>query len=146
MANREIQRAWEKVIQNGATREQWKYKLALWRLKKEQADQDQASAKTGPPKRAGQICLAPDYVLLRLKPVTAPVVEDRCTMPCRKKSEPTQNSKSKCTTPYASNIPSGSSQTATALPAISTRGDSPNCLPYLPKEPPTIRSTTARHV
>ena len=27
----------------GATREQWEYKLALWRLKKRQADQDRAS-------------------------------------------------------------------------------------------------------
>lgn len=55
------------------------------------------------------------------------------SMLCRTKSEPTQNSKSKCTSPYASNIPSGSSQTATALPAIATRGDSPNCLPLFTK-------------
>src|SRR5260370_18255579 len=57
MANREIQRAWEKFIQNGSTREQWKYKLALSRLKKEQAEQDQASAKTGPSKAYTQLLL-----------------------------------------------------------------------------------------
>ena len=34
----------------GATREQWKYKLALWRLKKAQADQDHASPNTQPSK------------------------------------------------------------------------------------------------
>jgi len=51
--------------------------------------------------------------------------------PCTMKSGPTQNSNGKYTTPYASNIRSGSSRTATVLPVISTRGDSPNCLPYL---------------
>jgi len=30
---------------NGATRKQWEYKLVLWRREKEQAEQDQASAK-----------------------------------------------------------------------------------------------------
>jgi hypothetical protein len=34
----------------GATREEWKYKLALWRLKKAQADQDHALANTQPSK------------------------------------------------------------------------------------------------
>ena len=34
----------------GATREQWKYKLALWRLKKGQTEQDRASAKAEPSK------------------------------------------------------------------------------------------------
>jgi hypothetical protein len=47
------------------------------------------------------------------------------------KSGPTQNSNSRCATPYASNIRSGSSRTATVLPVVPTRGDSPNCLPYL---------------
>jgi hypothetical protein len=59
-------------------------------------------------------------------------------MPCSTKSKPTQNSKSKCATPCASSIPSGSNRTATALPFISTRNDSPNCLPYLPKSRPLI--------
>ena len=54
-------------------------------------------------------------------------------MPCTTKSGPTQSSNSKCTTPYASNIRSGSSRTAAVLSAIPTRGDSPNCLPYLPR-------------
>ena len=62
-----------------------------------------------------------------------PQQTNQFSMLCGTKSEPTQNSESKCTTPYASNIPSGSSQTATALPAISTRGDSPNCLPLFTK-------------
>ena len=34
----------------GATREQWKYKLGLWRLKKEQAQQERAAANTRPSK------------------------------------------------------------------------------------------------
>jgi hypothetical protein len=32
----------------GVMREEWKYKLALWRLKKQQADQDQATSNTQP--------------------------------------------------------------------------------------------------
>jgi hypothetical protein len=47
------------------------------------------------------------------------------------KSGPTQNSNGKYTTPYASNIRSGLSRTAIVLSAIATKGDSPNCLPYL---------------
>jgi hypothetical protein len=50
---------------------------------------------------------------------------------CTTKSGPTQNSNSTCGTPYASNIRSGSSRTATVLSVVPTRGDSPNCLPYL---------------
>jgi len=52
-------------------------------------------------------------------------------MPCTTKSGPMQNSNGKYTVPYASNIRSGSSRTATVLPVVPTRGDSPNCLPYL---------------
>jgi hypothetical protein len=74
MANREIQRAWEKFIQNGATREQWKYKLALWRLKKEQADQDQASAKTGPSKAC-----RPDLSCSGLRPAKAQTSYRSCS-------------------------------------------------------------------
>ena len=50
--------------------------------------------------------------------ITRASTNQHFSMLCRTKSEPTQNSESKCTTPYASNIPNGSSQTATALPAI----------------------------
>jgi hypothetical protein len=57
MANREIQRAWEKFIQNGSTREQWKYKLALSRLKKEQAEQDQPRLRRDLPKRTQLLLL-----------------------------------------------------------------------------------------
>jgi hypothetical protein len=40
----------------GATRGQWKYKLALWRLKKQQTE---ASAKADPPSKAYTVVASP---------------------------------------------------------------------------------------
>jgi hypothetical protein len=47
----------------GATREQWKYQLGLWRLKKEQAEQDRAAANGGTSK---------GYTVTRASPSATP--------------------------------------------------------------------------
>jgi len=79
---------------------------------------------------SGAKCNPPPWSIKTWRSRTRGPTKSRAT-PCTTKSGRTLNSNSTCGTPYASNIRSGSSRTATVLLVVPTRGDSPNCLPYL---------------